>query len=156
MRRSVELLFIPPKEQAAVRNLREKRVGRLRRKDHRLIVAEEGLLRVTYRGLPDEKDLEAWLGPASSFNAIRLSPDVRAVIDRTQTIDKGDLVFHVVLGEETIRAALAHTRIDGFNGGPKFAAEAKTKKKRAVAGKTKTKVTVTPYVPPSKKIPVHH
>lgn len=145
MRRSAEALFIPPEEQASVKNLREKKFRRLRRKDHRLIIVEEGLLRVTYRSLPDEQTNEAWLGPASSFNALRLSPDITATIDTTATLFRNELIFHVVVGEESIRAALAYTRIDSFNGGPKFAAEAKAKKKRGAAGKTKITTTVKPH-----------
>lgn len=118
MRRSVELLFIPPEEQASVKNLREKKVGRLRRKDHRLIVVEEGLLRVVFTGDVKEKGHEAWIGgPPTSFNAIRLSPNVRAMIDKTASPLKGDLVFHVIIGEESIKAALTHTVIDHFNEG---------------------------------------
>lgn len=100
MRRSLELLFIDPKEQAAAHSLGNKDTSAKFGTDQdRLIIVTAGKLFLDFKN-----GLNAiGLGPEKDFNAIRLSPGIEVL----RAFDEFNTELLMIIGEANIKAALA-------------------------------------------------
>lgn len=118
-RRSAEFLFLPPAEQAAAKHLDQYRENGycLCTDEERLIIATDGVVRVTI-SLGCSRFANDLRADGGLFNAVRLSPGLKATLDAMPEANTGvETPFIVIYGAAQVRAALAHTPITKFNNG---------------------------------------
>ncbi len=116
-RRSVELLYIPPEEMAAVRNLHDPSFVLEGGGDVMFVAVHRRVEACVHNGATNAT---FQIGPFRPFNALRVSTGLTVSLLRDivplDDEPKPGIDFVVVRGTDAVRAALAHEPITRFNG----------------------------------------
>ena len=128
MRRGPEFLYLSPDEKMVARNLKEAGLELMNPKDERLLVVENGCLRVFFT------KIEAAIGNhrGHKYNAVRIPAGVTFDLGASErghaSMKTRSHWYFWVVGEEAVRAALVHDERTRFNDGGGLARkEAKAK-----------------------------